>query len=84
MGAFLFLVVASAFIGIGRLTVPGNALRGWPGAYEAFAHLLLGAMIAIAFLVPEERTVAVALVVGLSLFELAMFEVQKKQRNSEK
>ena len=73
----LFLIVAALFIAVGRVTIPGHGLTGWPGLYEALAHLLLGAMIAVAFLRDGVvRHVAVTLVIALTLFEVAMFKIQ--------
>ena len=70
-----FLAFSSLFIALGRLTVPGHNLT-WPGSYEAFAHLLLGGMIAVGVLKREYRLEAAWLVVALSLFEIAMFKLQ--------
>ncbi|HTP77710.1 MAG TPA: hypothetical protein VMJ73_12105 [Rhizomicrobium sp.] len=44
----VFLVGAALFLGIGRFTIPGHGLTGWPGFYEAVGHILLGMMIAVA------------------------------------
>jgi hypothetical protein len=72
----LFLSIAALFISIGRFTIPGHALTGWPGAYEALAHILLGAMIAVAALRAESRLYAIVLVVALTVIEVLMFKAQ--------
>ena len=51
-------------------------LTGWPGLYEAFAHMLVGALLTVAALRPENRREALWLVAMLSLFELVMFKLQ--------
>jgi hypothetical protein len=46
VGVFTFLL--AAFIGIGRFTIPGRELiGGWPGIYEAVAHIFLGILFCI-------------------------------------
>lgn len=69
----VFLLIATILIVAGRLSIPTRELTGWPGFVEAFAHLLLGAMIAVAVLRQDLRRLGAALVIGLSLFEVAMF-----------
>ena len=71
-----FLSLAALFIALGRFTIPGHELTGWPGFYEAFAHLLLGAMIAIAWLRFNERNYAWFLVIMLTLLEVLMFKAE--------
>jgi hypothetical protein len=71
-----FLSFAALFIALGRFTIPGHGLTGWPGFYEALAHLLLGAMIAIAWTRRDERTYAWFLVIMLTLLEVLMFKAQ--------
>ena len=47
--AFLMWVVAVLSLAcfLGRLTVPGHRLTGWAGAYEAAAHIWVGALIVL-------------------------------------
>ena len=71
-----FLSSSALFIALGRFTVPGHSLTGWPGFYEAFAHLLLGAMIAIAWTRRDERNYAGFLVILLTILEVVMFKAQ--------
>ena len=72
-----FLTFAALFIGAGRFTIPGHALTGWPGFYEALAHLLLGAMIAVAVLRGRDHGIyAWFLVIALTVLEIAKFKAQ--------
>ena len=71
-----FLVAAAAFLILGRMTVPGHGLTGWPGLFEAVAHMLIGGLIAIAALRPDHRRSVLFVLVMASLFELAMFKLQ--------
>ena len=71
-----FLSATAAFLILGRMTVPGHGLTGWPGLFEAVAHMLVGALIAIAVLRTDARRPALWLLVTASLFELAMFKLQ--------
>jgi len=71
-----FLAATAAFLILGRITVPGHGLTGWPGLFEAVAHMLVGALIAIAVLRPDHRGRALFVLVMASLFELAMFKLQ--------
>jgi hypothetical protein len=67
---YLVLILA-LLVGLGRFTVPGHG-PSWPGSYEAFAHLYVGALIVLACQA-ETRLVALPCLVILSLFELLMF-----------
>jgi hypothetical protein len=78
-----FLAIAAIAMVVGRMTVPGHDLTGWPGAYEAFAHIALGAMIAIAFLVPEVRRPAIYLIVAVTLFETICFLMRPTAAHAE-
>jgi len=68
----LLLTLALAVF-LGRFSVPGHGLTGWPGAYEALAHIALGVMLGAAIWREDLRGVALWIVAGLSLFELVMF-----------
>lgn len=72
----VFLIAGSAFLFFGRLSIHGHALTGWPGLYEASAHILVGALLTVAVLRPENRRETLWLLVVLSLFELLMFQTQ--------
>lgn len=46
-----FLLIGSTIaVILGRFTVPGHALTGWPGLFEALAHMWVGAMLTFALL----------------------------------
>lgn len=53
--AFFVLLATAAVIG-GRFLIPGHGLS-WPGTYEAFAHIYVGVMFAVAF---DRRNIASA------------------------
>jgi hypothetical protein len=70
-----FLVLTFALlVWFGRFTIPGHG-PSWPGSYEAFAHIFVGALIVLACQA-ETRLVALPCLVILSLFELLMFLVR--------
>lgn len=71
------IAALAAFIAIGRLTVTGHGLTGWPGLYEALAHIAVGVLIGAAvYEFPVRRRAIVAIIVALSLFEILMFKAQ--------
>jgi hypothetical protein len=67
-----FIIASAMIVGLGRITVPGHGLS-WPGTYEAFAHIWIGWMIGVATFEKEHRSLAVIMLIVLSLFELWMF-----------
>ena len=67
----LLVLTLALLVGFGRFTVPGHG-PSWPGSYEAFAHLSVGALIVLACQA-ETRLVALPCLIILSLFELLMF-----------
>ena len=71
---FLLILLTVAVIA-GRFTVPGQALTGWPGAYESFAHMWVGAMVVLAFYV-QPWWFPLTLLGVASAVELAMFLIQ--------
>ena len=44
----LAIIVLSIAVAVGRFTIPGHGLTGWPGFYEAMAHIFVGALIVLA------------------------------------
>lgn len=38
------IIIASVLVAIGRFLIPGHHLS-WPGTYEAFAHIYVGAVL---------------------------------------
>jgi len=38
----IFLLAGSLLLALGRFTVPGHPLTGWPGLYEMIAHAWVG------------------------------------------
>lgn len=45
----VFAIIAlSVIVAVGRFTIPGHGLTGWPGLYEALAHIFVGALIVLA------------------------------------
>lgn len=72
----IHIVALAAFIFIGRLTIPGHGLTGWPGAYEALAHIALGALIGAAIYDARNRAPITSIIVALSVFEFVMFKMQ--------
>lgn len=71
LAAFL---LSCLLVGAGRLIVPGHALS-WAGTYEAFAHIWVGAMLAVAWMRWTEPVgkVAAAMLVLLTAQETVMF-----------
>jgi hypothetical protein len=80
----LFLMLASALIGLGRFLVPGHDLT-WSGAYQDFAHILVGVLLVFCFLRPsawfltcypatvEVRRAAILCLLSITLLEIVMF-----------
>jgi hypothetical protein len=69
------LVTITLFIGLGRFTVPGHDLTGWPGLYEALAHIGLGVLIAAVIWRRDMRRWAFLALVALIALELIMFKL---------
>lgn len=66
----IFVIFFSAVaVAAGRLTVPGHGLS-WPGSYEAFAHIWVGAMLVLAL---QKNKLALVLLIALTVFETVMF-----------
>lgn len=68
----MIIVIGSVLVGLGRFTIPGHSLTGWPGAYEAFAHMFVGALIAL-ILIGDVRKYAAAALILLSALEVVAF-----------
>jgi hypothetical protein len=68
-----FLPIIALLTVVGRFTVPNHGLTGWPGAYEAFAHIVVGALIGVALVSRDLRRMALLLLVTVCLFELGIF-----------
>jgi hypothetical protein len=66
------LIAISIVVAIGRFTVPGHGLS-YPGTYEAFAHIFVGFLFAVAWLRKDLRWLAIMLVTAISLLELIAF-----------
>jgi hypothetical protein len=69
----IVVIIGSAIIGLLRLTVPGHGLTGWPGAYEAFAHIWVGILIGAAVLCKPYRRMSLTLLGALTTLELIKF-----------
>lgn len=69
------LIIASLLVAIGRFTIPGHPLTGWPGTYEAFAHIWMGFLIAVACIDTTSRKNALILLGALSALEVVKFLV---------
>lgn len=67
--------LAALAVALGRLTVPGHGLS-YAGSYEAVAHIVVGALFAVAVLVEESRAFAIASLVAITALETVMFLVQ--------
>jgi len=44
----LAIIALSVVVAVGRFTIPGHGLTGWPGFYETMAHIFVGALIILA------------------------------------
>jgi hypothetical protein len=71
------LIVISLVIAIGRFTIPGHG-PSWPGTYEAFSHIWVGALIVLCFTDDGSqdqyrRLASIGCLVAISAFELLMF-----------
>jgi hypothetical protein len=71
MNVILLSIFGSVAVGLGRLTVPGHHLTGWPGAYEALAHIWVGMLIALLFFVSPRWPIVVSLVT-ITVIEIIM------------
>ena len=56
-----------------RMTIHTSKLRGWPGIYEAMAHMFVGSLVTMAILSPALRPVAIFVFFVLGCFELFAF-----------
>jgi len=69
----IWMLAATAFMIVGRFTVPGHGLS-WPGTFEAFSHMIEGALLTFCFTGPKKRCITANVCFwGSALFELAMF-----------
>jgi hypothetical protein len=68
-------VLISLVIAFGRFTVPGHSLS-YPGAYEAFAHIWVGALIVLAVRAGWRVSVPLVALVLLTVLEGAMFALR--------
>ena len=68
----LFLLLVSTLIAIGRFTVPGHG-PSWPGTYEAFAHIWVGALLVLAIQRSSNRWNAILCLVAITVLEVVMF-----------
>ncbi len=68
------LLLSSLLIGVGRFTVPGHDLS-WPGSYEAFSHIWVGATLTLAIIYWHHRVgkLAAILLITLSILETVVF-----------
>ena len=66
------LFILSLLTCLGRFIVPGHHLS-WDGTYEAFAHIWVGFLLAVAILKPNHREFAVWLLVIITVLEVVMF-----------
>ncbi len=71
-----FLPIIVLLVVIGRFTVPHHGLTGWGGTYEAFAHIVVGALIGVALVSRDMRWLALLLLSAVCLLELGMFMTQ--------
>jgi hypothetical protein len=69
----IVVIIGSVIIGLLRLTVPGHGLTGWPGTYEAFAHIWIGFLVGAASFYKPLRTLAFILLAALTALETIMF-----------
>ena len=69
----LLLPLFVLFVFIGRFTVPGHGLTGWPGTYEAIAHIVVGILICAAWMSCYWRRFALWSLTLLTALELLMF-----------
>ena len=68
-----FLPIIALLTVVGRFTVPPHGLTGWPGTYEAFAHIVVGALIGVALASRDLRRMALLLLLVVCAVELGMF-----------
>jgi hypothetical protein len=64
----------------GRFYVPGHPLTGWPGFYEAMAHIWIGVLVGAVIWTPG-RKCAFFQISAISFLELVMFFVDAYFRN---
>ena len=65
------IVLMSAAFGVGRFWIPGHD-PSLPGTYEAFAHIWVGALLALAILKADARKLsllALALITAIETFK---------------
>lgn len=77
MTTTIWLLIVSVIVALGRFTVPGHGLS-YPLTYEAFAHIFVGALIAIAVLRKDIRRQVILLLVAISTLELVMFLIGQR------
>lgn len=65
------IILVSLLVGILRFAVPGHDLS-WPGTYEAFAHIWVGALLVFCF-DKSKRTIAISSLSVITVLEAVMF-----------
>jgi hypothetical protein len=75
IAGLLFILISSLCIGVGRFTIPGHSLTGWPGLYETLAHLWVGSLLTVVVMKWKqvEGNLSLLLLVVLSALETVMF-----------
>lgn len=74
MNSLTILIAGSVLVALGRLTIPGHALTGWPGFYEAFSHIWIGVLLAfVIFERGSKQAAAWVLIMALTALEVVMF-----------
>lgn len=76
MIAQLGIVFGTILFALGRFTIPGHALTGWPGLYEAFAHIWIGVLIGAIFWTGHKKSAAIQLI-AITNLEIVMFFVNR-------
>jgi hypothetical protein len=70
----ILIIVASALCGLGRFTIPGHGLAGWPGLYETLAHIFVGVLLVLAWS-GDFRILSRLALAALIVLEVVMFKI---------
>lgn len=70
----IWIVLLSLVTGVLRFAIPGHGLS-WPGTYEAFAHIWVGALLVLIIVhwKQKEGKLALACLLAITVLELVMF-----------
>jgi hypothetical protein len=70
----ILIIAAATLCALGRFTIPGHGLTGWPGLYETLAHIFVGVLLVLAW-GGDLRTLSRLALAALIVLEVVMFKI---------